>query len=513
MKSRRKLIGTMWGAATLAFAGLAVSAWAAEKAPQPKVLADFENPAAVRLQPAQATVKLVAGDKGQALQIATEAEADYPGVVIVPRSGKWDLSGYDAVEMEIRNLKDHAVRVLLSVNNPGSDGRKGCNTEAVAIGARGKGRLVVPFGSWHGESGHEIDLTNVVSLHVLLDKPGKAQEFVVDNLRAVLLKTDMSEIFADPFFKQLKPTLGRGINLGNALEAPNEGEWGVRLEESYFDRIKEAGFDNVRIPVRWSNHADKAAPYRVDPKFFERVDWAIKNALERKLYPVVNMHHYEEIFQKPDEHRERFLAIWKQIAERYKDLPSALAFELLNEPHAELTADKWNALLAETIKLIRQTNPTRKIVVGPVDWNAIKALDSLELPKDDQNLIVTVHYYSPFQFTHQGASWTGPEAQKWLGTKWTGTPAEKQAVEADLNKAIAWAVKHRRPIYLGEFGAYSTADMESRARWTRFIADEALKRKMSFAYWEFCSGFGAYDAQSGQWREPLKEALVPKSAK
>ena len=45
----------------------------------------------------------------------------------------------------------------------------------------------------------------------------------------------------------------------------------------------------------------------------------------------------------------------------------------------------------------------------------------------------------------------------------------------DLDKAIAWAVKHRRPIYLGEFGAYSKADMESRARWTRFVADEALE--------------------------------------
>src|SRR5262245_51928059 len=51
--------------------------------------------------------------------------------------------------------------------------------------------------------------------------------------------------------------LGRGINLGNALEAPKEGEWGVKLKAEYFKTIKDAGFATVRLPVRWSNHADK----------------------------------------------------------------------------------------------------------------------------------------------------------------------------------------------------------------------------------------------------------------
>jgi endoglucanase len=78
----------------------------------------------------------------------------------------------------------------------------------------------------------------------------------------------------------------------------------------------------------------------------------------------------------------------------------------------------------------------------------------------------------------------------------------------DFDTAIRWAVEHRRPIYLGEFGAYSRADLESRARWTRFVAEEALKRRIGFAYWEFCSGFGVYDAGRGQWVEPLKQALM-----
>jgi aryl-phospho-beta-D-glucosidase BglC (GH1 family) len=345
---------------------------------------------------------------------------------------------------------------------------------------------------------------------VLLDRPGRTHRFVVNNIRAVPADQGDSEaLFATEFFQTLEPTLGRGVNLGNALEAPNEGEWGVRLDEKYFDLLQQAGFNSVRIPVRWSAHAAHSAPFRIDETFQARVDWAIRQALARRLYVVVNIHHYEEIMRDPRAQRERFLGLWRQIAEQYRDSPTALYFELLNEPHAELKADVWNDMLADAIAVIRKSNPTRKIVVGPAGWNSISQLDNLELPKNDRNLIVTFHYYSPFQFTHQGASWVGSQSQQWLGTRWLGTPAEKQAVVRDLDRALRWGVENRRPLFLGEFGAYSKADLDSRARWTRFLADESLKRKIGFAYWEFCSGFGVYDSKANRWVEPLKDALVP----
>jgi len=53
----------------------------------------------------------------------------------------------------------------------------------------------------------------------------------------------------------LKSGMRRGINIGNALEAPREGEWGVYIRDEYFRIIKEAGFDTVRIPIKWSAHA------------------------------------------------------------------------------------------------------------------------------------------------------------------------------------------------------------------------------------------------------------------
>ena len=312
----------------------------------------------------------------------------------------------------------------------------------------------------------------------------------------------------DPFFKQMKNTLGRGINLGNTFESPRGVDWGVKLKAEYFAKIKAAGFTNVRIPVRWSAYAAAEAPYTIEPQFFARVDWAVNEALKNRLVPVLNMHHYEEIFKDPDAHAARFVALWRQIAEHYRAFPPELIFELLNEPNGKLDAAHWNPLVADTLRTVRRSNRTRQVVVGPTTWNSINDLDRLQLPESDRRLIVTVHYYQPFHFTHQGASWAGPQAQSWLGTRWTGSPAERKAVTGDFDKAISWAVKHRRPIYLGEFGTFSRADMDSRARWTRFVADAALERKMGFAYWEFCSGFGAYDPRSDTWIEPIKEALV-----
>jgi endoglucanase len=301
--------------------------------------------------------------------------------------------------------------------------------------------------------------------------------------------------------------LGRGVNLGNALEAPKEGEWGVTLKAEYFKLIKEAGFDSVRLPVRWSAHAKAEAPYTIDAKFAARVDWAIEQALANKLNIIVNVHHYDEMDADPDKHLPRLVGLWEQIAARYKDRPDGVYFELINEPHDKLVDEKWNAAIAPLLQAVRPTNPTRPVIVGPSHWNAIWTLDKLKLPKDDRHLILTVHFYDPFEFTHQGASWV-KGSDKWKGRKWTGSDAEQAAIRKQFEKAAAWGKQHDRPVFLGEFGAFQAADMDSRARWTKFVAREAERLDFSWAYWEFCAGFGVYDPKAEVWRGPLKAALL-----
>ncbi|MGB4006799.1 MAG: cellulase family glycosylhydrolase, partial [Halanaerobiales bacterium] len=84
-------------------------------------------------------------------------------------------------------------------------------------------------------------------------------------------------------------------------------------------------------------------------------------------------------------------------------------------------------------------------------------------------------------------------------------------IELELDRAVKWAQENKRPLYLGEFGAYERADLESRIRWTNFVAREAEKRNIPWAYWEFNSGFGIYDPVKDQWRDELLQALIPEN--
>lgn len=193
------------------------------------------------------------------------------------------------------------------------------------------------------------------------------------------------------------------------LEAPFEGAWGLFAEERYFDQTKTAGFDHIRLPVSWTYHADAAAPYTIDTQFFERVDWCIEQALQRQLKIIINFHYYEEFNQQPDVEKARFLGIWRQIALRYASQPDQVLFEAFNEPHGAFNENPqlWNDIIPELLALIRETNPNRKVILGPTHWNSTASLLSLELP-DDPNLIATIHHYDPFDFTHQGAFWLNP---------------------------------------------------------------------------------------------------------
>ena len=310
------------------------------------------------------------------------------------------------------------------------------------------------------------------------------------------------------------PSVGlkRGIKMGNMLESPfREGSWGTTLKEEYLKLIKEAGFDHVRIPIRWSDYTASAPPYRIKESFLKRIDQIIDQTEYYGLSAVINIHHYEEIMINPEDHKERFLAIWEQIAERYSNRPDSLYFEILNEPNNKLTPSLWNQYLNEAIKVIRISNPDRILVVGGANWGGIDGLRELELPPEDKNILVTFHYYNPYEFTHQGASWASG-SRAWLGTSWTGTFIEKKRIETEFDRAVNWAKENMRPLYLGEFGAYEKADLDSRVRWTNFVARESEKRNIPWAYWEFNSGFGVYDDFKKEWKVELLQALIPESS-
>ena len=122
----------------------------------------------------------------------------------------------------------------------------------------------------------------------------------------------------------------------------------------------------------------------------------------------------------PTSHLQRWLSLWQQISQHYKSEPDSVFFELLNEPHDQLN-NYWAEYLKLGLAEIRKTNPNRIVIVGSKFSNSIRDLQSIDLPKNDKNLIATFHYYEPFEFTHQGAPWVDPVPP--IGLNWSKSDA------------------------------------------------------------------------------------------
>lgn len=278
-----------------------------------------------------------------------------------------------------------------------------------------------------------------------------------------------------------------------------------RFQMRHFKTIKDGGFDAVRLNLHAFSHMD--ADNRIDPAWLATLDLVVKSALDQKLTVILDEHDFNVCGEDPVACKPKLVAFWTQIGERYKDAPDQVVFELLNEPCKKLTDDVWNAWIPDLLSVVRTSNPTRNVIVGPAFWNNISHLPQLKLPENDRHLIATVHYYLPMEFTHQGASWN-PDTSK-LGVTW-GTDAERARMKKDFDDVQAWAKANDRPMLMGEFGAYDKGDMASRVAYTAAAAREAEARGWAWAYWQFDSDFIAYDIKADAWVAPIHDALVPK---
>lgn len=278
-----------------------------------------------------------------------------------------------------------------------------------------------------------------------------------------------------------------------------------RFKQVYFKRLADAGFSTVRVNLQAFNHMD--AMNRLDPTWLKTLDWVVDNATASGLTVILDEHDFTVCGEQAALCHTKLMAFWQQVAPRYKDEPNNVIFEILNEPNQAITAAGWNTLLSDALSIIRVSNPERNVVIGPAMWNSGSMLDRLLLPATDRHIIVTIHYYSPMKFTHQGASWAKAYSQL-SGVTW-GTDEDKQAVVNDFDAVEKWSEASGRPILLGEFGAYDKGEMDSRARYTAFVARTAESHGWAWTYWQFDSNFILYDVDKDQWVGPIKDALVP----
>lgn len=305
-----------------------------------------------------------------------------------------------------------------------------------------------------------------------------------------------------------KMIFSKCMNIGNALEAPKGEDWGVKINNNYFDIIKNAGFDSVRIPVRFSDYAKNSPDYSLDEGFMKELDSYINYALKDKLVVILDFHHFIEIMEEPDKYKDCFISVWRQLSNRYKNYPQELIFELLNEPKDNLKGETWNELIKAGIEVIRENDKSRKVIIGPDNYYSVDRLEALTIPKDN-NIIISFHYYEPNDFTFQGNKYhLGFENLKDI--KWEGTKEERDYLKARFNIAKQWAASNKVEVFLGEFGANQNTPAEDRKRWTEAVRRTAEDYGFSFGYWELCSWFGIYDVNENIWNEDMLEALLSK---
>jgi endoglucanase len=336
----------------------------------------------------------------------------------------------------------------------------------------------------------------------------------------------------------------RGINLGNYLEyGPGHPAGNQTYNTRDLDQIRAEGFDHVRIPVAWHLNCGPAPDYRIDSALFQKADFLVNSALARGLAVIIDQHHFDEFIANPVATRPKLYALWRQVAEHYASFPDALAFEFLNEPNGAATTAVMNTTYAELIRQTRETNPNRTLFVGPGEWNGIGELrtgttSGIVLPNNDQNIIVTVHCYDPYYFTHQGAEWALPDTAT-TGLVYPGPPPSPvqphpsiqnqwvldwfrdynrlaanvnpggpAAFLARLRSVRNWADYWGRPCHVGEFGCYEKADPASRLAWHKAIREVMDQQRLGWAMWDWKAGF--HYQKDGVPNPPgMREAIFP----
>ena len=352
--------------------------------------------------------------------------------------------------------------------------------------------------------------------------------------------------------------MGRGINMGNVLSAPTEGNWAHAVYEDYFVQLAEAGFTNVRIPVDFysggflnadyglngsqrssiniddctdnscfssnsntaSNYNGSLDDYQVNQEYLDRVQQIVDWAITHNIIVVLDFHgnnlkqqfvytfQNEQIngvnyYTNPTSAKRladinRFKALWKDIANRFKDYSNdQLVFDIINEPYFSISANEMDELNLEVISTIRSTgsnNLTRSIIInggGASSWEVPFEISSEVITSDDY-LIATFHYYQPFNFT---------ASSREQYDNFVFSEAQKDLIMDRFSQLKTWSENNDIPMYLGEFGADNENGVNyfegsvgefggpfnlDRVEYHRFIAEEAIANNFAFSAW--CSG-------------------------
>jgi endoglucanase len=287
------------------------------------------------------------------------------------------------------------------------------------------------------------------------------------------------------------------MNFGDSAQNLLIWSWDKSSYEIYTQLFKAAGFDHVRIPF----FPERVFKLKGTVKA-ERYDYAIQTVIDNGMIAIFDLHEYPGYRDGLKLDEEQFISFWREAAERYKDYPDQLYFELANEVYDTISARELSAIINNTISAIRETNPTRKIIVPAPYVNRLETIAATDFPEEDRNLIVAIHFYEPGEFTFQ---------KNGAGVEWKGTDAEKRAIASVFDTAAAWAIAKDRPVVLGEFGLSKYIPSPDRELWAAFVRETAERRNIGWTYWDLYTSFGLFEPGGFSYDMDMLKALIPET--
>lgn len=379
-----------------------------------------------------------------------------------------------------------------------------------------------------------------------MPKKNSTINYTITNFKNLLLVLVAGFLSAQQTSQELVTKMGRGINLGNVLSAPIEGNWAGAATEQYFIDVANAGFTNVRIPMDFfgtrtsgsnagysvnasTNFTGSRSDYIVSTTYLNRIEQVIQWGLDNNLIVILDFHGAtlksefiytfdadESEYTHPTSAKRaadlaKFYAIWEQISNRFKNHSDDLVFEVINEPYFHISEADMNEINSEVISIVRASggnNTTRKIIITGGTKNSYEAITTIgsQIINNDDYLIATYHYYRPFQFTKSSD-------YRFNDNSW-GSNTDKNTVDNEFDVVQNWANGFNPPVavFLGEFGAdnaygfsYQTGDLHlvtannspngtgyadggpdpnSRVDFHGYLANAAIDRGFAFSAWD-----------------------------
>ncbi len=308
-----------------------------------------------------------------------------------------------------------------------------------------------------------------------------------------------------------------GWNLGNSFDST--GDWILTYTEgtpedfetawnnpvtpeTLMPKLKDLGFNTVRIPITWNHHFDEDG--NIDSEWMNRIKEVVDWAIESDLYCIINVHHdtgsdgwLRASNSNYQENEALYEYLWKQIAEEFIDYPDTLIFEGFNEmldennewnnPGQEALSviNKYNQLFVDTVRKTGGNNATRNLICNTYAAAISNtALSGFVLPEDnvEGHLIAEVHFYTPYEFiTDEGVKWTTPISEY--------TDYVDQSVDQAFNNIERYLTAKEIPVIIGEFATDDKNNTEDRIKWYTKVISKAKEQNITCIIWDNGNGF------------------------